>query len=144
GGAIVLFLLVTHFESGRGIFYTLFPVGGGALMMLGSMAVLGIGINFMNAMVLVTIVGMGSDYGLHVAHRVSNSGNGEAAESFVQAGRAVLISALTSIAGFGSLAFADYPALASIGWGTNLGVGFTALFALVTLPAILVARRSTR
>jgi hypothetical protein len=48
----------------------------------------------------------------------------------------VFISAMTTIAGFGSLAFADYPALASIGWATNLGIGFTVFFALVTLPAV--------
>ena len=65
-------------------------------------------------------------------------------ERFVQAGRAVLISALTTIAGFGSLAFADYPALASIGWATNLGVGFTVLFALVTLPAVMFLKLSIR
>ncbi len=55
----------------------------------------------------------------------------------------MFLSALTTIAGFGSLAFADYPALASIGWATNFGVGFTALFALLTLPAaaIVLTRR---
>ena len=72
GGGIVLFLLLTHFESKSGIFYSLFPVFGGAVLMLGTMAVVGMGVNFMNAMVLVTIVGMGSDYGLHIAHRVNS------------------------------------------------------------------------
>jgi len=36
-----------------------------------------------------------------------------------------------------------YPALASIGWATNLGVGFTALFALITLPAVMFMKVST-
>jgi len=138
GGLLVLFLMVTHFKSRMGMFYALFPVAGGTVLMIGSMAVCGMGINFMNAMVLVTIVGMGSDYGLHIAHRVNSAGQADSEERFIQAGRAVAISALTTIAGFGSLAFADYPALASIGWGTNLGIGFTALFALVTLPAVIL------
>jgi len=144
GGLLVLFLVITHFESRLGMLYAFLPVGAGAILMLGSMAVFGMGINFMNAMVIVTIVGMGSDYGMHVAHRV-NRGDGAGREGrFVQAGRAVLLSALTTIAGFGSLAFADYPALASIGWATNLGIGFTALCALVTLPAILKLQGLTR
>ena len=144
GGGLVLFLLITHFESRLGMLYAFFPVAAGAVLMLGSMALFGMGINFMNAMVLVTIIGMGSDYGLHVAHRVNNGSDSGREGRFVQAGRAVLISALTTIAGFGSLAFADYPALASIGWATNLGVGFTALSALLTLPAILVVQRVAR
>jgi predicted exporter len=144
GGLLVLFLLLSHFNSAAGIFYTLFPVVAGSLAMLGLMALCGMGFNFMNAMVLVTIVGMGSDYGLHISHRIETADPHEREARFIQAGRAVIMSALTTIAGFGSLALADYPALASIGWATNFGVGFTALFALVTLPALifLPARRS--
>ncbi len=137
GGGLVLFLLITHFKTRLGVFSSLFPVAAGAAAMLGVMALSGMGLNFMNAMVLVTIVGMGSDYGLHIGHRVGDAGGEGAEERFVQAGRAVLLSAITTIAGFGSLAFADYPALASIGWATNLGVGFTALFALVSLSAVM-------
>lgn len=144
GGLIVLFLMITHFESRLGILYAFMPVTFGAVLMLGCMAVFGMGINFMNAMVLVTIVGMGSDYGLHVAHRVNKGDDNGREGRFIQAGRAVLLSSLTTIAGFGSLAFADYPALASIGWATNLGVGFTALCALITLPALLMLQRQTR
>jgi predicted RND superfamily exporter protein len=138
GGLLVLFLLLAHFKSPGGIFHTLFPVVAGSLAMLGVMALFGMGLNFMNAMVLVTIIGMGSDYGLHISHRITAGGPQGRESRFVQAGRAVIMSALTTIAGFGSLAFADFPALASIGWATNFGVGFTALFALVTLPAAMI------
>ncbi|NTV50553.1 MAG: MMPL family transporter [Geobacteraceae bacterium] len=138
GGLLVLFLLLSHFESPGGIFFAMFPVVAGSLAMLGIMALFGMGLNFMNAMVLVTIVGMGSDYGLHIRHRIIADDPQGREDRFVQAGRAVLLSALTTIAGFGSLALADYPALASIGWATNFGIGFTALFALVTIPAVIV------
>lgn len=136
GGLVVLFLLLVHFESFSGVFYAMFPVLAGALAMLGVMAASGMGLNFMNVMVLVTIVGMGSDYGLHIRHRIAATDPLQQEQFFVQASRAVLLSALTTIAGFGSLALADYPALASIGWATNFGIGFVALFAMVTLPAI--------
>lgn len=98
---MVLFLLVSHFNSPSGIFYSLFPVTSGAVAMLGLMALCGMRLNFMNVMVLVTIFGMGSDYGLHVAHRVRNCDEGEYKDRFIQAGRAVLLSGLTTIAGFG-------------------------------------------
>ena len=137
GGGLVLLLLVVHFKTLAGIFASLYPVLGGVVAMLGMMALTGMRINFMNAMVLVTILGMGSDYGLHLAHRVSSGVEDERRRQFVQAGRAVLLSALTTIAGFGSLAFSDYGALASIGSATNYGVGATALLALASLPAFM-------
>ncbi len=108
GGILVLFLLLAHFENFAGIFYSIFPVIGGVIAMLGLMALTGLRLNFVNSMVLVTILGMGSDYGLHVMHRVSGASDMDAEGGFVQSGRAVLLSALTTIAGFGSLAFTDY------------------------------------
>lgn len=135
GGGMVLFLLMSHFDSISGIFFSLYPVFAGVVTMLGVMATVGMGLNFMNSMVLVTIIGMGSDYGMHIAHRIRGAREEEQGERFIQAGRAVLLSALTTIAGFGSLAFADYRALASIGWATNFGIAATALFTLVALPA---------
>jgi predicted RND superfamily exporter protein len=137
GGAIVLFLLVSHFNTRAGIFYTLFPLYAGIIAMLGLMALFGMRLNFMNVMVLVTIIGMGSDYGLHVAHRVRNCAPDEYQERYIQSGRAVLLSCLTNIVGFGSLVFTDYGALASIGWATNFGIAAITLFTLVTLPAFM-------
>jgi uncharacterized protein len=136
GGILVLLLLVVHFESLAGIFSSLFPVLAGVIAMLGIMAAIGMGLNFMNSMVLVTILGMGSDYGLHIHHRLSGPVPDPPA-AFTQAGRAVLLSALTTIAGFGSLAFTDYGAMSSIGCATNFGVTATAIFALIFLPAFL-------
>lgn len=137
GGLLVLILLLVHFRSLAGIVAALGPVLIGAIAMLGTMVLCSMKLNFMNAMVLVTIVGMGSDYGLHIQHRIADVPADEQCARFVQAGRAVLLSAMTTIAGFGSLAFADYGAMSSIGWATNFGVGFTALAALVLLPAAL-------
>jgi hypothetical protein len=119
GGTLVLCLLLAHFKSLSGIFASLFPVLSGVVVMTGMMAITGMGLNFMNAMVLVTILGMGSDYGLHIAHRVGGARIEGQKTEYVQAGRAVLLSALTTIAGFGSLAFTDYGAMSSIGWATN-------------------------
>jgi len=141
GGVGVLFLLLAHFKSLAGLVYSLYPVFGGVIAMLGMMALTGMRINFMNAMVLVTILGMGSDYGLHLAYRVCAEDEDAKGRQFVQAGRAVLLSALTTIAGFGSLAFSDYGALASIGSATNYGVGATALLALASLPAFMAFSR---
>lgn len=144
GGTLVLFLLLIHFpDTPGGAFYSLFPVAAGSVAMLGTMALAGMKLNFMNAMVLVTILGMGSDFGLYIRFRVSADTPEARQMQFVQIGRSVLLSAMTTIAGFGSLAFTDYGAMSSIGWATNLGVCFTTLFAMVTLPAVmaLFARR---
>jgi hypothetical protein len=134
GGILVIILLIVHFESLAGVCTSLFPVLAGVIVMLGIMAGFGIRLNFMNSMVLVTILGMGSDYGLQIHNRLQGDPSGFP-EAFIQSGRAVFLSALTTIVGFGSLAFTDYGAMSSIGWATNFGVCATAFFALLVLPA---------
>jgi len=138
GGALVLFLLMVQFtERPDGVFYSLFPVAAATGCMLGTMAMTGMGLNFMNAMVLVTIVGMGSDFGLYIRFRVTAATPEGREKQYVQIGRSVFLSAMTTIVGFGSLAFTDYGAMSSIGWATNIGVGFVTLFSLVTIPAFI-------
>ncbi len=137
GSLLVLALLLTHFKSLNGIVASLGPVLFGAVAMLGTMALVGMKLNFMNIMVLVTIVGMGSDYGLHIQHRCAEGLPEQQEQNFIQAARSVLLSALTTIAGFGSLAFTDYGAMSSIGWATNFGIGFTVLAALLLVPVTL-------
>jgi predicted RND superfamily exporter protein len=143
GGALVLFLLLVHFAgTPTGILYSLTPVLAGSVCMLGAMALTGMRLNFMNAMVLVTILGMGSDFGLYIRFRVTAETEDERQAQFVQIGRSVLLSAMTTIVGFGSLAFTDYGAMSSIGWATNLGVGFTTIFCLITIPAVMTLWRA--
>jgi uncharacterized protein len=137
GMALVVVLLLSHFNSLPGILYSLFPLGSGVAAMLGIMAVAGMKLNFMNVMVLVTIIGMASDFGLHIGHRVRNCPPQEYEGRFVQSGRAVLLSALTTITGFGSLALTDYAAMASIGSATNIGVVATTIFTLIAVPAFM-------
>jgi len=134
GGILVIFLLIVHFESLFGVCTSLFPVLAGVIVMIGAMAGFGMRLNFMNSMVLVTILGMGSDYGLQIHNRLQGEPS-TFAGGFFQSGRAVFLSALTTIVGFGSLAFTDYGAMSSIGWATNFGVCATAFFALLVLPA---------
>ena len=48
-----------------------------------------------------------------------------------------LLSALTTVVGFGGLILSFYPGLRSIGWLAVIGIGATLLFAVVVLPALL-------
>lgn len=60
-------------------------------------------------------------------------------EVFRHTGRGIVTTSLTTIVGFGSLVFADYPGLISSGVLAILGVGATLVTAVTLLPALLVA-----
>ena len=54
--------------------------------------------------------------------------------------RAVVYSALTTIASFGTMGFASHMGLATLGRLLTLGVGFTILCNLVVLPSLIALR----
>ena len=55
-----------------------------------------------------------------------------------QVGKAVLMAALTTIFGFGTITYSDYPGLISMGVACVLGVGTCAVASLILLPAVLL------
>ena len=143
GLALVVLLLWLDFHRLRLTLLSLVPLAVGIVWMLGAMALLGLELNFMNIFVTTMIIGIGVDYGLHVVHRyreARGSGAEEVELRLVETGNAVVVAALSTVAGFGSLAFSHYPGLRSMGLVAILGAVFTALVAITLLPALLAWR----
>ncbi len=86
-------------------------------------------INLFNIIATVLIIGLCVDYGIFMVSRV-----GDEADSATS--RAVLVSGLTTIAGFGVLAVARHPALQSLGLTVLLGFGAAVPAALFVIPAL--------
>ncbi len=140
----VALLLYLDFHRLRHTLLSLIPLTLGIVWMLGAMTVLGLQLNFMNIFVTTMIIGIGVDYGLHVVHRYREAGAAGPAElqrGLVETGNAVVVAALSTVAGFGSLVFSHYPGLRSIGLVAILGAVFTALVAITLLPAFLAWRK---
>ncbi len=86
---------------------------------------------------------MGIDYSIHLVHRMSLNG-GKVDEGLLETGKAVVIAALTNIAGFGTLILGNYPALRSFGTVALFG-SVTCLFTALTLvPALMATSRKTQ
>jgi len=114
----------------------------GVMLMLGVMHVAEIHLNYVNAFVGTMILGVGIDYGIHIAHRMSLTG-GRLEAGLLETGKAVVIAALTNIVAFGTLTLGHYPALRSFGLVAAIGSATCLLTALTLVPA-LMARADPR
>lgn len=147
GFALVGVLLWVDYRQLRAMLLSLVPLFAGLLWMLGAMAAFGIDMNFMNIFVTTMVIGIGTDYGVHIVHRYRESRTmrpEEAARKLAETGKAVVLSALTTIVGFGSLATTHYPGLRSMGWVATLGTAATCLLAITLLPAMMTIRMRRR
>jgi predicted RND superfamily exporter protein len=135
--AVVSALIYWDFRSWRFTFLGLLPVVLASLWTLGFMEILEIDLNFMNLIVFTMVLGIGVDYAVHILHRSRQSTSGRLAADLEQVGKGVVLSALTTLVGFGSLALSSYPGLRSMGVVTLMSVGFSLLIALTLIPACL-------
>ena len=143
GLVVVFLLLLLDFRSLRLTSIAMAQLICGVIMMLGVMRLVGINLNYVNAFVATMILGVGIDYSIHLVHRLTLS-NGEITDGLKETGKAVVIAALTNIAGFGTLWLGNYPALRSFGQVATIG-SLTCLFTALTLvPAVMARGRPQR
>jgi uncharacterized protein len=118
----------------------LFPLLVGVGMTMGVLGVLGVPLNPANLIALPLIVGVGVDNGVHVLHDYADRVPGKLYRLGAATGRGILVAALTTILGFGTLTLARHRGMASLGLTLTLGVTFCMIAALVLLPAVLRLR----
>lgn len=141
GLALVAMLLWFDFRSAKLTAIALAQVISGVLMMLGCMKLVGMQINYANAFVATMIMGVGIDYAIHIVHRLSANG-GVLDEGVIETGKGVILAAATNVAGFGTLAFGNYPAMRSVGIVALIGSLTCLLTALTLVPALMVKARA--
>ena len=137
----IVIMVFLHFRSLISVILALLPVAIGTTWMLGFMGITGIPFNPANIMILPLVVGIGVTNGIHILNRFAEEQNpGILAKS---TGKAVLVSGLTAITGFGSLILARHQGIQSLGFVMSVGIATCMIAGLTFLPAVLtlLARR---
>ena len=132
--AIALLVLV-HFRSLFSVLLALIPVAVGSLWLAGLMGLCHIPLNPANIMTLPLVIGIGVTNGIHILNRYAE----EQTPSILtrSTGKAVLVSGLTTIAGFGSFTLGKHRGLQSLGYVMSTGLATCMIAALTFLPALL-------
>jgi hypothetical protein len=131
----IAFMVLIHFRSFICVILALVPVAIGTLWMAGIMGGFNIPFNPANIMTLPLVIGIGVTTGIHILNRFAEERHpGVLGRS---TGKAVLVSGLTAISGFGSLILAKHQGISSLGLVMSVGVTTCMLAALTFLPALL-------
>jgi hopanoid biosynthesis associated RND transporter like protein HpnN len=134
---ILLFLL----RSFRDAALVLVPLLLAGLLTGATTELCGIPFNFANVIGLPLLLGIGVDSGIHIVHRVRAGGVEGAHVLRSSTARGVVLSALTTLVSFVSLALSPHRGTASMGALLTIGIVWTVLCALLVLPALLIGGR---
>ena len=133
--AAIAVLVLLHFRSLACVVLALLPVAVGSLWLGGLMGCLDVPLNPANIMVLPLVIGIGVTNGIHILNRFAEEQTPDILGR--STGKAVLVSGLTSMAGFGSLMLAKHQGIYSLGCIMTAGLATCMIAGLTFLPALL-------
>jgi predicted RND superfamily exporter protein len=141
-GAGVMASLLWSFRSLVWSLVALAPVISGLAMLISLMLLTSHMFNYMNALVMPVILGIGIDNGIHVIARFRQGSS--VREIVTETGRALMMTSLTTMVGFGSLVSSRYRGLASLGLVATVGMALCLFTSLVALPSLLAVIERAR
>jgi len=132
-GAFVALLLYFTLVSVELVAMTILPLAIGLSWTFGLMGWLGLPIDLMNSIFVIFVIGVGEDYAVFLVTSKLDEWRGRPGQTAVNSA-SILISALTTILGFGVMVLAQHPVLFSMGVTVLIGMGFAFLATLVIVP----------
>lgn len=114
------------------------PLGVAAVLTAAATVLLGMPFNFANVIVLPLLFGIGIDFTIHILVRAREAGSAEAFRTSTP--RAIIVSALTTIGSFGSIALSSHPGTASMGVLLTVAVLLSLVSVLAVLPVLMAFR----
>jgi predicted RND superfamily exporter protein len=133
-GAIAIMVYI-HFRSVMCVVLSLLPVAVGSAWTLGLMGLVGVSFNPANIMTLPLVIGIGVTNGIHILNRVAEEQ--KASILGKSTGKAVLVSGLTALTGFGSLMLGKHQGIQSLGLVMAVGIAACMIAGLTFLPALI-------
>lgn len=115
----------------------LVPVLFGGLWTIAGMVLLDLDLNMANLIILPLFLGIAVDDGIHMVHRMLEEPRAAKAPLAHSTGKAIVLTSLTTIVGFGSLMAARHNGIFSLGLLSVLAVACSLVASLVALPLIL-------
>ncbi|HMF95593.1 MAG TPA: MMPL family transporter, partial [Vicinamibacterales bacterium] len=139
GTAIVVALVVAAFRGWRLSLYALLPTAIGLVWAAGVLGIAGVELDLFAVFAVVTFVGIGVDYGIHLVHRYRE--RGDATRATAELAPVILVAAAITMLGYGTLVTSSYPPLQSMGVVSVVSTITLAAASVITLPALLMHER---
>ena len=142
GSLVVIVMIAFTFRTWRLSLLAIVPTVAGLIWAAGVLALVRVPLDLFALFAVVTFVGIGIDYGIHVVHRYRDHGNAETAVA--QLAPVIVVAGLITLAGYGTLVTSSYPPLRSIGLVSVVSVLTLVAASVLLLPALLIGSRPPR
>ena len=137
--SIVVAIFVWAFRDWWLSVLALLPTAIGLVWAAGVLGLAGAELDLFALFAVVTFVGIGVDYGIHLVQRYRECH--DAADAIQELAPVILVAAAITVLGYGTLVTSSYPPLRSIGVVSAVSVATLSVASVVVLPALLTKTR---
>jgi uncharacterized protein len=142
GTLLVIVIVVWAFRDWWLSLLALLPTAIGLVWAAGLLALAGAELDLFALFAVVTFVGIGVDYGIHLVQRYRE--RADAADAIQELAPVILVAAAITVLGYGTLVTSSYPPLRSIGVVSAVSVAALSVASVMVLPALLSKPRATK
>jgi uncharacterized protein len=137
GGGVSILLAWLLYGSFRWMVVSILPAFIGTFWFLGCLKLMDMKMNYLNLIVFPILAGMATDNGLYLVERFREIRQKSCLETVSSLWPSLTLTSLTTIVGFGSLAFSANRAMKSLGVAISVGMLCYLFASLLVLPPIL-------
>jgi predicted RND superfamily exporter protein len=134
---LVALLFAVYYRRLRPWLAVMLPLGLAWILFAAALAALGLPLNLFNLLAVPLVIGYGIDDHVFLVHRYEAEPDLGAGHALATTGRAIVLTSLSTMAGFAGLAVARFDPLRLLGLSGALAVAFCLLAAFAVLPALL-------
>lgn len=134
---VILAVVIVLFRRLKPALLAVIPMFVGGLWTMACMTLFNLSLNMANLIILPLFLGIAVDDGIHLVHRMLESSEDATSPLARSTGKAIVLTSLTSMVGFGSLMVAKHTGVFSLGVIATTAVGCALIATLVILPLIL-------
>ncbi|MCJ7572629.1 MAG: MMPL family transporter [Candidatus Thermoplasmatota archaeon] len=119
------------------------PLGYAVILTFGSLGILAPQMTILTIAAIALLLGLGVDYSIYLANRFAEERDIQdlverVEKTLGRTGKAVLMCAVTTIVGFGSLMTSNMPPMANFGLACTIGISFAFISAVILVPCLCI------
>jgi len=143
--AIVLISVVIFIfnRTLKGIVIVFLPLAYALILTFGFLGLVQPALTLLSIAIVALLVGLGVDYSIHILNRIAEEETLESKidrvdKTLKRTGKAVFLSSITTIIGFGSLMVSSMPPIVTFGLGCVIGIMFCFISATILVPCLSI------
>ncbi|MDG6218741.1 MAG: MMPL family transporter [Candidatus Thermoplasmatota archaeon] len=136
---VSLVLFIFH-RTIKGIIIALFPTAYSIALTFGVLGAIQPQLTILSVSIVALLLGLGVDYSVHLMNRFAEEQHGDTIEKTAyilsSTGKAIMLSTITTMIGFGSLMISSMTPIVLFGFGCAIGIFFVFLSTIILTPSL--------